>query len=164
MVVSEKIIFLDVHGPMQSARVHFGETVIDDGHQQYDRLDPLSVDCLRRIVSRSGAKIVMNSTLNVNDEDFFYQLFKLNGYPEWADNIHRYWKTSMPDLPRDLAIANWLVNARNRGETISEHVVLDDCDMKLSNQVLVDFDVGLSVKNYQDAMKLLGCRDSFIIF
>lgn len=164
--MSSVILFLDVHGPLQPARVHFGETVIHEDDDQYDRFDPLAVDCVKKLVTRTGAKIVMNSTTTRSGERYVARMFEVNGYPEWPEHIHRHWCTPFDaGLPRDLAIKVWLREAERRGEKISHYAILDDADVNDSeHQVLVDFDNGITVADYQRAIKLLGGHDSFIIY
>lgn len=164
--MSDPIIFLDVHGPLQPARVFFGDSVIHEDDGQYDRFDPLAVDCIKKLVSRTGAKIVMNSTTARQGERYVQRMFEVNGYPEWSDHIHRHWCTPFDGgLARDLAIKVWLRNAEARGEKITHYVILDDMDVKdKDHQILVSFDNGITVKDYQRAIRLLGGHDSFIIY
>jgi hypothetical protein len=166
--MGEKILFLDMDGPLRSGRCYFGESLIYYGDRDFERLDPLALDCVKRIVAKTGCKIVMNTTFNKHDEAHMTKLFELNGYREWSEHIHRYWKTKYPlTMNREEGIVDWLRCAEHRGEEISHFVIADDFADAFptlhDNLVHVEFDEGLGVKHYRKIIERFGCRDTFIL-
>lgn len=146
-----KIIFLDIDGPMKPARCYFD----DDKRKAHNGgWDQLSVAIVNKICKQTGAKIVFNTAWNYKDILTIGKEQGLTG--------ELIGKTLYPKVECRLeAINNWL--NMHPAEQIDMWIALDDCHIDHDNAILVDSHVGISLNNYRKATKLLGNEDKFII-
>ena len=160
-----KIIFLDIDGPMVPGRGIYmpGQTTPPT------LFDPCAVGLLNRMANMSGAKIVVQSSWrkpHVLDRlNSIYPDFSLKDYiigqSVNAKHFTDDWVCPFtPNTNRWYDIALWL----SRNPDVTKYVVLDD-DVFIhghidpNNLVSVDYNIGLTIDNYFDAMKVLGKKD-----
>lgn len=147
--MSTKIIFLDIDGPMIPNRAFFlpNQTTI------YSVFDPCAVAMLNRLITLSGAKLVITSTWSSKGLDVCKQLLTDNGV---VGEIHPDWTTPKKlTSSRTMEIGWWLADHSD----IDGWVVLDDERLDaglLPNFVQCDTYEGFSYRNMLESMKHLG--------
>jgi hypothetical protein len=123
---------------------------------------PTTVAVLNRICKQTGAKIVFNSTHNRswNDvPDIDVALVNHGLDPEYIRKTD--FKTKYPDLPRDLAVKEWL--NRHQHE-VEDWVALDDVKFTDSeNLIWVDPDAGLHIGHLNQVVDILGGTQVIIL-
>lgn len=161
-----KFIFLDIDGVMVPSRSYFKlETnkFIEENGDTIDlvKYDPLAVNMINRICTKSGAKIVFNTTWNM------YKSMETIAQTNGIDPQNIFYgapKTEYPNkgLSRLAAINKFLMDNQNPLLDPEPWVAFDDEFIDHKNAIQVDYENGLTVENYRQAMDILGCPDKFI--
>lgn len=152
----QKIIFLDIDGPMIPSTSFLMDTPL--GNPSYEQiLDDRCVMVLHKIIKDTGAKIVFNTTHNQNlystDETSGGWLPGLVGQFEKAgfkDHIHQHNCTKYPHYDRLTCIKVWL-----RSQPIEEDirwVALDDVKMLDKRCYLVNEEYGIGISAYEHCL------------
>jgi hypothetical protein len=145
------IIFLDIDGPMIPARTYYkGDRPFD--HQWCSFIyDPVAVGMINRLCEQFKAQVVFSTAHNENTIDIMQHQAKYNG----LRNLHSDCQTPYPIICGDryAAIKIWL--ADHLDET-DEWIVIDDLNVYLEKQVVVDFEIGMTLDNFNQACFLFG--------
>ncbi len=164
----DKIIFLDIDGPMIPGTMYL-EDPFCSMHQTFD---PRSVMILKKIIEKAGdVKIVFNTAHNNTLEKTRHSPGLLNVWHEhgFDDYLHKDCKTTYPNpmkdylVPDDKEITRRLVAIY---EWLNDHyditqpnqvlwIAFDDEPIDHKRACTVDFDTGLSVKEFNHAAKYL---------
>lgn len=154
--MSERIVFLDIDGPV----IPFSMFLIDRYASINRVLAPIPVAVVKMICERSGAKVVFNTTHNINIQgvvNIDHAMVKA-GFP--AEYIHEDFKTKYPDLPRDTAVMEWM----KRHPEVTDWVALDDTKfMRADNVIWVDPDAGLHLGHLNAVLDRWGCTQFFVL-
>jgi len=152
-----KVIFLDIDGPMIPATMF----LIDRMCSWNRNFPATTIAAINRLCSDSGAKVVFNTTHNRPMADV----------PDIADAMVRHGfnpvhlhptdpHTLYPDIPRDLAVKEWLA----RHDEVEAWVAIDDVECAdAPNMILVDPDAGLHVGHLNQASLVLGGKPCLIL-
>lgn len=153
-----KVIFLDIDGVMTPARSYFDRN---------PSFDPLAVKTINRLVERTGAHVVLNSTWNskFKHTDELAEFLNSVGLVALYFDMTSYAKLG---FSRAVSIAAHLGDLKkNFGAEQIDWVSLGD-DWSLNeeypeNSIRVDPLNGISVENYRQATKILGNPDPFVV-
>lgn len=150
--MSEKVIFLDIDGPMIPSSMY-----LIDNMCSFKRLfPPTTVAVLNRLCEASGARVVFNTTHNTPMKDAPDIEVALVNHGLKADHVHpNDCKTRYPTLRRGAAINEWL----GRHPETKRFVAFDDT--KFTDQdylIWVDPDAGLHVGHYNEAAARLDTK------
>jgi len=146
----KKIIFLDIDGVLNSYRsVHaFGD--YPNNESNHDKFDHVAVGLIRTVCKKCNAEIILSSR---------WRLF--SGWENLEDVLDLPIIGRTPALlsgSRGQEIAMWL-----RDNVVFDYVIVDDDSDMLESQkenfVQVDMKEGLSFKNYEQILKILGIED-----
>lgn len=150
MAETNKIIFLDIDGPMIPASYF----LVDSMASWKRRFPDTTVAVIKRLCEQTGAKVVFNTTHNrpfdgVDDIDVALEKQGLD-----REHIHETdLATKYPDIERGLAVKEWL----SRHPEVTDWVALDDVrftdDPRL---IFVDSDAGLHLGHLNAAVEKLG--------
>jgi len=175
MTKPDKIIFLDIDGPMIPGTSYL-ENRFASLHQEFC---PRCIMVLKKILEKSEAKVVFNSTHNLHLEKTTHIPGLLNVWKEHFDMdvLHPSIKTNYPNPTK-----TWLVPEGHKPtrRLIAIYEWLhDNYDMDKSNQVLwiafddekidhkraftVNFDAGLTIAEYNHAARYLHFKDMLIL-
>ena len=148
----DKIIFLDIDGPMIPYTSFLFNT-----HASFDQeLDDRCVKVLRKIIDASGAKIVFNTTHNTmlypSETDTVPGLINQFTKVGFAADIHPTVCTIYPDVDRKTAILRWLNENGSEGR---KWVVLDDVEIRDVRAYLTDADLGIGIGEYNHCAEWL---------
>ena len=147
--MSNRVIFLDVDGPMIPVRAFYlpNQTPI------YSIFDPCAVAMLNRLIALSDAKLVITSTWSSKGLEFVKAMLDKNGV---EGDIHHDWTTPKKlTSSRTNEISWWLSNHSE----VTEWVALDDERLDaaiLPKFVQCDTYEGFSYRNMLEALKHLG--------
>lgn len=157
--MSDKIIFLDIDGVLQSQRsgVAFGNISFDIDDNPIEFLDPIAIKLLQRFSNdfKYEVSFVLSSTWRKCIQ--FKELGNLLNLPI-IDATSSYG-------PKADAILKYIDDTEL---SLKDFVIIDDVNLKLydekgwndpiplANQVRVDSEVGLTVANLMDVAKTLG--------
>lgn len=149
-----KIVFLDMDGVLCTHRACIA--VGDRGIFSY--LDPIACLLLKRLLDKTGAKLVISSTWrNFHTLEGFQAILSaacpgLGTYILYNEDM---WRTDDDGPRRGNEIARWL----EKRNDIEEYVILDDdSDMEhlIGRLVKCPGHDGFSFQNYLDALAMLG--------
>ncbi len=146
-----KIIFLDIDGPLIPLRMFFGGSRPYNYDARSFVYDPVAVGMINKLAETTGAQVVFNSAHCENTGEVMAHQARVNGLA----HMHEKGKTDYifnRDLTRESAMYNWM----QRFGRPEKWIVIDDCDMKLANQIVVNYDAGLSIHDFVKAHHLLG--------
>lgn len=155
--MSEKIIFLDIDGPMIPATM----LLVDPMSSAHRAFPPTTIAVLNKLCERTGAKVVFNTAHNVSwDGAPNIESAIVAGGLEQQHIRAADFKTMYPDIPRDVAVRSWLKNHAD----VSEWVAIDDT-MFIDDErlVFVDSDAGLHVGHLNQAIEKLGGKPVVIL-
>jgi hypothetical protein len=144
--MSERIIFLDIDGPIIP-----GGAYLLDPMCSHNRIIPeIPVAIVREACKRGNAKVVFNTTHNRSwdgVDDIEVAMVKA-GFP--AEYIHPDTKTHYPETRRDEAVQEWL----SRHPEVKDWIAFDDAKFtEADNLIWVDPDAGLHLGHLAAAMK-----------
>lgn len=155
--MGEKVIFLDIDGPMIPATMF-----LVDRMASFNRVFPVTtVAVVNELCERTGAKIVFNTTHNRPFPDVPNIDAALVRHGLCESHLHPTDRhTNYPDIARDLAVKEWLA----RHPEVREWVALDDVRCADDDHmILVDGDAGLHVGHLNDAIHRLGGKPVLIL-
>jgi len=152
-----KVVFVDIDGPMNPATMY-----LVNPHCSLDRkFPPTTIAVLNRLCEATGAKVVFNTTHNVDNPavaNIDEAIVAAGLHPRHINYGDH--KTDYPDVDRDQAVSRWLA----RNPHVTEWVAIDDHkftdDPRL---VLVDPDAGVHVGHLNDAIKILGGKPFLVL-
>lgn len=168
------LIFLDVDGVLNSTRTAcafdgYGFPPANDATDLMRsdlRLDPVAVGLVRRLVESVGASIVISSTWRLGSTpEVFRRIFKAYGWAnapviDMTPNLAFVAPSERKGDPFDRKqrgeeVRAWL--EENRPDRLPPYVILDDFTDFYDDQplVLTNPDIGLSFKDYQQALGIL---------
>lgn len=152
-----KVIFLDIDGPMIPASYF----LVDSMASWKRRFPETTIAVLRELCIRTGAKVVFNTTHNrpfvdVDDIDVALEKQGLD-----REHIHETdLATKYPDLPRDVAVKEWL----HRHPEVTDWIALDDVKFTEDERLIwVDPDAGLHLGHLNNAIEKLGGRPVIVL-
>lgn len=165
----QKIIFLDVDGPLIPSPLYFTDICVSQKRMMFSTV---AVGFLNSLCKQSGAQIVFNSTHNSAEifDEFIGKWYDLKSdairYGIKPQYIHEQWKTGFPNMvqesylnpinPRMAAIIQW---QKANGEV--DWIAFDDEPfVKDQRLIVVDFDRGLDYDSYKMACALFGVADA----
>lgn len=158
--MSNKVIFLDIDGVIQSPRycVSTQQTGV------MCAFEPAAMNFLRIILENTGAKIVISSTWRIGDYETsrneLKMIFCACGYSEIAEAFHTDWRTENLNAIRGTEIKEWL----DRHKNIKEYLILDDDNDMLPEQkdrfVKTDPMNGFLLQHFDDALMVFGIDSS----
>lgn len=149
-----KIIFLDVDGPLIPGRMYYDRitSTYDEVAGQF-KYDPIAVGMIRKLCQESGAHVVFNTAHNEHSHDVMRSKARYNGFD---DLLH-------PKVPRTCfrvvfdrridAVNDWIA----KNGPVDEWVAIDDELFHDTNQVYIDFNLGITINNFFKALQILGC-------
>lgn len=143
-----KIIFLDVDGPLIPGRMYYKPRMTKDGIFLWD---PIAVDMINILCEKYDAKVVFNSTHN----DSGHIAMQMHANYHKLNYTHDDCITKYPsnNLTRLGAIEEWI--SRN-GEV--PWIVFDDFKLDHQNHILVNYENGISINNFYTAMEKFSKR------
>jgi hypothetical protein len=155
MIEENKIIFLDIDGPMLPMRAFFlPENNQKNSNRHY--FDPIAVSMINRLLETSRAKIVISSSWADQGLGVITKAFSLNNIS--IKSLHEDWMTPRPNGEcnpnRVIEIVGWL----NKHPEVTHYVAIDDMQMELKNLVKVTFHDGMLYKHMEMAAKFLNCK------
>lgn len=134
-----RVLFVDVDGPLIPSGMYLLHK-----RASFDRhFSPVSIAVLKHMLKESGAKLVMNTTHNLDGEKAKQDLV-LAGIDE--ESFGTPWRTDYPvNRSRQSAIDEWI---SKQTEEI-DWMALDDADFTEDKRlILVDFDEGIHLRHY----------------
>lgn len=151
-----KVVFLDIDGPMIPATMF----LVDRMASYHRRFPPTTVAVINRLCEETGAKIVFNTTHNR----------PFDGVPDIgaalveqgldAEHIHSDGHTRYPDIPRDLAVKEWL----KRHPEALDWIALDDTKFTdAENLIWVDPEAGLHLGHLNQGIRALGGKPVLVL-
>lgn len=149
------IIFLDVDGPLIPGRLYHTNYVDDKGHtvsSQFDykkgcfKWDPVAVDMITELCRKHAAKVVFSTSHN--EVCFDTMKYKALCNNMSAEILHEDVRTkfAVDSYSKKDSIVDWL---RAHPEVIN-WVVVDDEEIMPSNQVKVNFNLGITIDDFFD--------------
>jgi hypothetical protein len=151
------IIFQDIDGPLIPLRMYFG------GNRPFNKqtgsfvYDPVAVAMINNLCEKFNAEIVYNSAHNENSVEVMRHQAKMNGLVHIHDTVKTNF-TTLVTKSRHAAIEEWLSNNK-----CNQWIVIDDIRVHNSRQVLVNYELGMTLTDYQKACTLFGEKVSPII-
>lgn len=155
--MSAKVVFLDIDGPMIPATMY-----LVDKMASFNRVFPsTTVAVVNELCERTGAKVVFNTTHNRPFEHVPNIDVALINHGLAEGHLHPSDRhTAYPDLPRDVAVKEWLT----RHPEVTAWVALDDVRCADDeHMVLVDPDAGLHLGHLNDAIGRLGGKPVLVL-
>lgn len=142
-----KIIFLDVDGVLNNKDYLLST-------QDALSLDPSCVDCLRRLIKSTGAKVVLSSSWRHSKRKIKYL----------ENTIKIKFYDILPDLHerRGNEINAWLKNHKE----VSKYIILDDEDFDIRDKNLIKtnfYESGLNGSHVIKGIKVLNSKGGEII-
>lgn len=155
--MSEKVIFLDIDGPMISSLM-----ILVNRMASFQREFPsTAIAAMNEVCERTGAKIVLNTTHNrpirgvMNIDDALVN----QGLD--AEHLHSSDRhTKYPEIQRDIAVNEWL----HRHPEVTAWVAFDDARFTdKENLIWIDPDTGITVPHLNAAIDQLGGKQILIL-
>jgi len=145
----QKILFLDVDGPL----IPSGMYVINKMCSFERTCSPIAVAIVNKLCKNAEASIVLNSTHNIDGEKAKEELIR-EGLV--ASYFHESWKTAYPNKfsggSRMECIEEWI---EDHGE--ADWIAFDDSHFTDDERlILIDFDVGITLRHYNMAGEIWG--------
>lgn len=152
-----RVVLLDIDGTMIPT-TH----VLVDGMAFWDRRFPAgTIAAMNALCSRSGARIVLNTTHNTPSPDAPDIEKALVAQGLNAAHLHPTdLKTRHPDIERKAAADDWLA----RHPEVLDWVAFDDeAFTEAPNLIRVDPDSGITLNHLNQALERFGCRPIVVI-
>jgi hypothetical protein len=154
--VTNRVVFLDIDGPM----IPYSMFLVDR-MASYNRVFPaITVAVIREVCERGDAKVVFNTTHNtpfdgVPDID----VAMVNaGFPR--EMIHADMKTQYPQIPRGLAVTEWL----RRHPEVTDWIAFDDVKFTdADNLIWINPDAGLHLEHLNVALDRWNCSQFLVL-
>jgi len=145
------ILFLDIDGPMIPARMYYDgiPKIITGKKADVWMFDPLAVAMVNHLIDTFKIKLVFNTSHNALGIDHILN-FQYNGITR--SDYHDDFMTKYPlGLTKRMdAISEWLT----RHPEVTKWVVLDDWPIESDRAVLVDYNYGITLDNFEQLVKL----------
>ena len=146
-----KILFVDVDGVLIPA----SQAILDPLCFLNRNIPELQITMLARICEITDAKVVMNTTHNLNqpDEPSVHELMVRKGFD--IKHFHPVCnKTKYPHIPRRSAVKDWM---QEHGDDVVQWICIDDavCADK-PHMVHVDSEVGITITNMNSILCSFG--------
>ncbi len=145
-----RIIFLDVDGPLIPAKMYYNHYASSRFKGGVWRYDPMAVEMISHLCATYGCQIVYNSSHGDLGPNHLTDMSFRNGL---GDYLNPTIFTGYPNTTysRDQAITDWL----NANPHVMHWVAVDDFPLKVPNFTKVDFEAGLTLKNFEDMKRFL---------
>lgn len=142
------IIFLDVDGPLIPGRMYYAKSksTFRESANQF-LWDPIAVRMIMELCTKHKAKVVFSTSHNEIEYSDMRRKADYNGLFSHLLHHHNRTEFRVSCYNKKDAIVQWL---REHPE-VKYWVLIDDEEIMPSNQVKVDFDVGISLQNFYDA-------------
>ena len=137
------ILFLDVDEPLIPARMYYnGIPKNSEGVYLYD---PVAVGMVKKLVEFYKLKLVYNSSHNADGWVSMVKQATTNGFTK--EMLHDDPTTKFPIglLVRMDGISEWLT----RHPEVDKWAVVDDYELPVPNAVKVDFNLGITLDNFE---------------
>lgn len=147
-----KYIFQDIDGPLIPLRMYYHNNQRPFDHNVGSFIyDPVAIGMLNELCEKLGAQVVFNSMHNENGPAAMTHQGRANG----LRFLHEDSITPFPYSAKTRidGIHQWL---KAHGEEDATWIVIDDMHVDDTHQVFVDFNVGMSAKNFLQAWEKLG--------
>ncbi|WP_037476811.1 HAD domain-containing protein [Sphingobium sp. ba1] len=143
-----RVIFLDIDGPMIP-----GTMFLIDRMCSFHRVFPATtIAVINEVCKRTGAKVVLNTTHNRPFENVPDIVDAMVNFGFDRGHFHAFPKTMYPDIPRDLAVKEWL---NKRGDC--DWIAFDDARFTDDERLIwIDPDCGLHLGYLNDALERFG--------
>lgn len=148
------IIFQDIDGPLIPARLYFfgGRPTLEGAFFW----DPVAVMMINKLCEMCDAKIVFNTAHNENPEEVMRYQAGVNK----LGNLHEHCQTDYPKMSSRVgAIENWL----QKHPEVNRWTVIDDFHVHDTKQVKVDFNLGMTLDNFNQAVEILTDKKPSVI-
>lgn len=154
--MSDKVIFLDIDGVIQSPRY----CVAINQTGWLATFEPAAMSMLRNLIIESKAKVVISSTWRMGDSEQTKRelqlCFRVCGFKEIANAFHKDWRTDSDGNCRGQEIKRWL---DKHTESEDCYLILDDDSDMLDEQlpffVQTDYKNGMLLQHYDKAREIL---------
>ena len=150
-----RVLFVDVDGPLIPSGMY-----LIHKNASYDRhFSPISIAVLKHALKESGAKLVMNTTHNLDGHKLKEDMIKA-GFKE--EDFAKPWCTNYPSTRgRTNAITEWL---NEQVDKDIEWIAVDDEDFTSEDRlILIDFDEGLHLRHFNRLAKLWNLKSMLIL-
>ena len=150
------VIFLDIDGPMLSARTWIMHP--EKKETLFASWDPVAVRLVNHLLQDSHAKLVVSSTwAGLGKNEFIYHMGKNGMDPEVLWNETKHWTSHHWDLTQELSrdgeIKGWV---KHHKDLIGNWVAFDDQPITGAGAVQVSYDDGIQMEHYLKARECLG--------
>lgn len=154
-LLTERVIFLDIDGPMLPARAWVGRT--ESPGVPLIEWDPIAVAMIYALVNEVEAKLVLSSSWATMGRTEFDRHLVRNGLR--ADYLHDDWMT-----PRDLPTRSKQVHAwLGAHPEITKWISFDDDRVDGDGAITVSFEDGISLNDYNLARRKFGLGSFMIL-
>jgi hypothetical protein len=153
----QRILFLDVDGPL----IPSGMYAINL-RASWERLcSPICIAIVNQICEDSGCKIVLNSTHSRDGAKAIEDLER-EGLRHFHDSVPttRYPSKGHSSNARWYAVQKWIEKS---GEEINWIAIDDDPFTQNKRLIVVDFDIGITWKEYTKAAEIWGFKKKLIL-
>jgi hypothetical protein len=137
------ILFLDVDGPLIPARMYYNG-IPRNSHGVY-LYDPVAVSMIKKLVDFYKLKLVYNSSHNDGGLDLMMRQAITNGFTKEMLHDDLITKFPLGILNRMDGISEWLT----RHAEVDKWAVVDDYALPVNNAVKIDFNVGITLVNFE---------------
>lgn len=145
-LLTERVIFLDIDGPMLPARAWIGRT--EDSEAPFAPWDPVACKMIESLVVEAKAKLVISSSWASMGRAEFEGHLVLNGLK--ADDLHDDWMTPREPGTRSDQVHGWL----EAHPEVTSWVSFDDARVGGSGAITVSFDDGITLDDYNLARRM----------
>lgn len=125
-----RVIFLDIDGVLNSMdwykrRTRVKSKTWDEYHAQ--EFDPVALALIKRVISETGAKVVLSSTWRLSKEGVKFIKGLGIDILDVTPHLPRPTSTSVEYCERGKEIQAWIEkNIEDRGEVVDRYVIIDD--------------------------------------
>jgi hypothetical protein len=153
--VSERVLFLDIDGPMIPTTMMLGNPMAS-----FERKFPATtIGAVNYLCKKSGAKIVLNTTHNISHDDVPDIEIALAEHGLNPDHFHEDIKTSYPVNGRGGAVAAWL--STHPGV---DWLAFDDARFIENDRLIwIDPDQGITTAHVNQALQQWGVQGAVIL-
>ncbi len=149
----QKILFLDVDGPL----IPSGMYLVHKNASYERKCSPICVAIVNELCRKADAKIVLNST-HSREANIAIEDLKREGLERFHDIATTNYPNKMSGGDRMAAIEDW--QERCGGV---DWIAFDDSNFTENERlVLIDFDVGITLKHYNKAAEMWGLKPIII--
>ena len=145
--MTDKVLFLDIDGPMIP-----GRSWVIQPQTLWTKFDPIAVATVVALLDKVGAKLVISSTWRVKGYERMVEALEDNGID--GSYLHEDWQTirwtetAFLDHRAD-EIREWL----SRHPEITKFAVIDDGDLPIENLIRVTFPDGLLMSHQRELFR-----------